>query len=269
VSIFCAPIRRRETARGHRYVDAEGRRVPGVTTVLGDGLPKTALINWAANATAEAAVNRWEELSVMPPAQRLKVLQGARWQEKDQAANRGGQIHALAEHLVRGESVQVPEEIAGRIEAYARFLEDFDVAPVHVEFSLASYRHGYAGTGDLIARLTVEGVRRLALLDLKTNRSGIFGETALQLAAYRYADVLITAEGEEPMPGVDLCAAVHIRSDGYSLVPLTAGPEEHLAFLYVQQVAQWAKTSRELVGNPVDPPTASTFRLVRETGSAS
>jgi hypothetical protein len=61
---------------------------------------------------------------------------------------------------------------------------------VHVEFSVASYRYGYAGTGDLIAWLTVPGasVPSSWLLDVKTNRSGIYGETALQLAAYRYAE---------------------------------------------------------------------------------
>ena len=38
----------------HHYEDANGKRIPGVTTILNDGLPKPALINWAANATAEA-----------------------------------------------------------------------------------------------------------------------------------------------------------------------------------------------------------------------
>ena len=38
----------------HHYEDAHGKRIPGVTTILNDGLPKPALINWAANATATA-----------------------------------------------------------------------------------------------------------------------------------------------------------------------------------------------------------------------
>ena len=42
----------------HYYQDANGNRIPGVTTILNEGLPKPALINWAANATAEAAVLR-------------------------------------------------------------------------------------------------------------------------------------------------------------------------------------------------------------------
>lgn len=264
MSRFTPPIRRHNTAKGHAYKDANGTRVPGVTTILSDGVPKAALINWAANATADAAINRWEELTEMPPAQRLSTLRGARYEDKDRAANRGTEVHHLAEKLIHGRTVQAPDEIAGHVESYARFLDEFRVTPVHVEFSVASYRHGYAGTGDLIADLqTTDGPRRW-LLDLKTNRSGIYGETALQLAAYRFADVLITGDSEQPMPEVEGCAAIHVRSDGYSLIPVLAGPEQHRTFLYVQQVAGFTKHSNDLVGAALTPPTASTFRLVRE-----
>ena len=264
MTTFTPPIRRRNTARGHHYVDAAGVRVPGVTTILSDGVPKAALINWAANATADAAVNRWDELAEMPPAQRLATLRGARYEDKDRAANRGTEVHRLAEELVHGRAVQAPNEIAGHVEAYARFLDEFRVTPVHVEFSIASYRYGYAGTGDLIATLQTTDGPRLWLLDLKTNRSGIYGETALQLAAYRYADVLLDDTGEHPMPEVQGCAAIHVRGDGYSLIPVLAGPEQHRTFLYVQQVAGFTKSSSDLVGAALTPPTASTFRLVRE-----
>jgi hypothetical protein len=261
---YVPPIRRKDTARGHHYVDAAGARVPGVTTILGDGVPKPALINWAANATADAAVNRWDELSSEPPAKRLDLLRKARYEDKDRAANRGTAVHGLAEQLIKGQTVQAPDEIAGHVEAYARFLDEFAVEPVHVEFSIASYKHGYAGTGDLIATVTVAGQRKTLLIDLKTNRSGIFGETALQLAAYRYADVLLTGAGEQPMPQVDGCAAVHIRGDGYSLIPVTADEGVFRSFLYAQQVAQWSKQSSDLVGAAIQPPTTSVYRLTRE-----
>ena len=263
---FRPPIRRKDTAKSHHYVDADGRRVPGVTTIVGSGVPKPALINWAANTTADYAINRWDELERLPPAQRLARLKAARYEEKDAAAKRGTDVHAFAERVIAGEAVQVPEELAGHVEAYARFLVEFDVQPVHVEFSVASYRYGYAGTADLIADVKVPriGTQRL-LLDLKTNRSGIYGETALQLAAYRYADVLLPrAGGEQPMPEVDDCAAIHVRGDGYSLVPVTAGPEQHRQFLYAQQVAEFVDTASDLVGPAVEPPTTAAFRLVRQ-----
>jgi hypothetical protein len=264
-SRYAAPIRRHETARGHSYKDARGDRVPGVTTLIGDGVPKPALINWAANTTAEAAVNDWDTIGDMPPAARLKHLQGVRYTEKDKAAKRGTEVHRAAEQLLAGEAVQVPEEIAGHVEAYARFLDDFKVEPVHVEFSCVSYRWGYAGTADLCAYAVLpDHGRKLLIWDLKTSRSGIFGETALQLAAYRYADVWMV-DGQDVEPAAcDFAAGIHVRADGYDVLPVEADELQHKAFLYAAKVAEWSKTSRDLIGGPVTSPTSSTFRLVRE-----
>ena len=57
MSVYKAPIRRVNRGRGHSYVDANGAKV------ILKALPKDALINWAANATADAAVNLWDELA--------------------------------------------------------------------------------------------------------------------------------------------------------------------------------------------------------------
>jgi hypothetical protein len=265
MSRFVAPITRVETAKGHYYRDANGTRVPGVTTIIGDGVPKPALINWAANATAEAAINDWDELGALAPAARLKRLQNARYTEKDAAARRGTEVHRAAEKLLAGEAVQVPDEIAGHVESYARFLEMFSVEAELVEFSCISYRWGYAGTADLCAQLVLPDKGRCRLLlDLKTTRSGVFGETALQLAAYRHADKWL-ADGEEVDPyECAYAAAIHVRSDGFDLVPVEAGPAEHKDFLYAMRVGQFASRSRDLVGAPIVSPTTSTFRLIRE-----
>jgi hypothetical protein len=262
---YTAPIRRVDTAKGHYYKDATGARVPGVTTIIGDGVPKPALINWAANATAEYAVDQWDELVGLGPAARLKRLQGARYEAKDTAARRGTEVHHAAELLAAGKSVKVAEEIAGHVESYARFLDEFEVEPLHVEFSCVSYRWGYAGTADLFARLTLpDHGETLMLLDLKTTRSGVFGETALQLAAYRYSDKWIVG-GEEIDPEEPAyCAAIHVRADGYDLVPIEAGEQEHKDFLYAMRVGQFVARSRDLVGAPIIAPTTSTFRLLRE-----
>jgi hypothetical protein len=278
VNAFTAPIRRRDTAKGHYYRDADGRRVPGVTTILDKGMPKKALINWAGNATAEYALDHWDELIGMTPAARFKKMQGGRYESKDAAANRGTEVHRFAEKLIAGETVNVPDEIAGHVESCARFLDEFEFKPEHVEFSVASYTYGYAGTGDFIGTIVLPdsprdvpgdwrgfiGQRIRILGDWKTNRSGIFGETALQEAAYRYADVLIIGDTERAMPEVDACAALWLRGDGYSLVPVTATPEIHRLFLYVQQVARLDDEARDLIGGPIPPPAVSTYRLTRD-----
>lgn len=257
-------IRRVDTAKSHYYRDDHGR-VPGVTTILG-ALPKTALINWAANATADYAVNNWPDLDVLPPAERLKRLQGGRHETTDRAKARGTEVHELGERLVKGEQVQVPDHIAGHVEGYARFLDAFGVEPVLTEFTVGHDRYRYAGTGDLIARFTMpNGEVKTLLADLKTNAKGIYGETALQLAAYRYAEYILGADGEPtPVPEVDGCAAIHVRGDGSDLIPVTADEQQFRQFLYVQQTFEWDKHARDLVGAPVVPPTTSTFRLVRE-----
>lgn len=266
-------IKRVNRGKGHYYIDTEtGERIPGVTSITGDGVPKPALINWSATATAEYAVDHWDELAKLGPAAKLSKLGKARYEVRDAAANRGTQVHALAERLVHGEQVTVPDELAGHVQSYVAFLDEFDVQPVLVEKSVYSSAHRYCGTFDLIADIIdpIDGDRRRALLDIKTNRSGVFGETALQLAAYRYADVWVNEDpdedepAEDVMPEVDFTGVVWVRADGYDLVPVEAGEAQHRAFLYVQQVAQFMGTSRELVGEPIISPTTTTYRLVAD-----
>lgn len=269
-------IRRINHGRGHSYRDTDtGETIPGVTTIVGNGLPKPALVNWSANSTAEAAIDRWDELTELAPSARLKALQRARYDDRDAAANRGTAVHNLAEKLVHGDRVTVPDELTGHVESYVRFLDEFDVRPILVERTVYSAKHRYCGTFDLIADLLdpddpepdpEQRQRHTWLLDIKTNRSGIFGDIALQLAAYRYAGVYIDedTDAEYDMPEVELTGAVHVRADGYDLIPVEAGPHQHRKFLYVQQIAEFVATSRELVGEAVVSPHSSIWRLSKE-----
>ena len=263
-------IRRVNSGKSHYYIDTETeQRIPGVTGYLDNGVPKPALINWSASATAEYAVDHWDELADMAPSERLRTLNRARYLAKDAAAKKGTKVHALAERLVQGEKVDVPDELAGHVASYVRFLDEFDVQPVLVERTVHSAQHNYCGTFDLVADIIdpndPEPEQRRWLLDIKTSRSGIFGETALQLAAYRYADVWIDEDeqAEYDMPEVEFTGGVHVRSDGYSLIPLETGPAQLRQFLYVQQVAGFIQTSRDLVGPPLESPETSTYTLQR------
>lgn len=250
-------IKRVNHGRYHSYVDLDtGQKIPGVTTILGDGLPKPALIGWAANTTAEYAVDNWDTLTALSPSKRLKELQGARFADRDAAANRGTAVHKLGEQLVRGAEVDVPDALRGHVESYRCFLDDFDVQPVYVEGIVVNYTRRYAGTLDLLA--TMRRRDGLGLLDIKTARSGVFPDNALQLAGYRYAEFIRpdNTTPEQPMPAVDWCAVVHVRADGYSVVPVDAGPEIFRTFLYVAQLWRWAnETSKTVVGEPLAAPS--------------
>jgi hypothetical protein len=274
-------IVRKNTAKGHYYIDQDtDERVPGVTTILGDGLPKKALINWAASATAEFAVDNWDELSELAPSARLKKLNGGRYAVKDEAANRGTQVHKMGERLMAGETVVVPDEIRAYVDSYVRFLDEFQLRVQHIEALVYSESHRYVGTLDIFGDILLpdmpeydhlprdeEGFVCNCLIDAKTNRSGIFGETALQLAGYRFAEFMQT-DGSDPetafeMPEVTWTGAVWIRPDGYSLIPVTAGEEQHRAFLYAQQVGIFDKDARDLIGDRIEPPTASAYVLAK------
>lgn len=266
---FARPMKRHETAKGHYYKDAAGHRIPGVTTILSDGVPKPALINWAANATAEYAVDNWDQLTELGPSERLKTLQGARYKTTDKAKKRGTEVHGYGEKLVKGEKVTgVPEELRGHVEAYVALIDKFDIDPVLVEVSIVNYRIGYAGTLDLIAWVTLEdGTRKLLLLDLKTNEKGIFGETALQLAGYRYAEFYLDENGkEQPMPEVEGCGAILINSEAAQLIPTHSGPEQFKQFRIAAAMRDFVSNSRDLIGAAIAPrdPNPTTARIVYE-----
>jgi hypothetical protein len=211
-------------------------------------------------------------LSELGPSERLKALQGARYEKSDKAKRRGTETHGYAERLVKGEKVQgIPDELRGHVEAYVRFLDAFDVEPILVESTVYSVTHGYAGTLDLVADLTVEpGHRKRMLLDVKTNEKGIFSETALQLAAYRYADFYLDDDGnQQPMPEVHRCGAILVSSDDAQLIPCTADASVLRSFRIAAAMRDIVNNGRDLIGAPVQPhdPKPTTARIVYEEQS--
>ncbi|MGE3449003.1 MAG: hypothetical protein AB7H92_15650 [Microbacteriaceae bacterium] len=258
MSRYTAPITRKEGRSfgraTHWYVDANGLKIPGVTSILSDGVPKPALVGWGIRTVAEYAVDHWDEVADLAPSERLKVLKGSPYADRDAAANRGTQVHALAEQLVQGAEVDVPDELAGHVESYVRFLDEWQPEPVLVERTVVNYTVGYAGTLDLVARFPC-WPGETVLADLKTNRSGIYGETGLQLAAYRYAEFFVDDDGtEKPMPAIDRVVVVHVRADGYDVVPVRADDYVFTRFRHVGVVARATQEAKSWVGDALTPP---------------
>jgi hypothetical protein len=268
-------ITKKARGRNHWYVDEDtGTKVPGVTTLTGNGLPKPALLNWAGDATAEYAVDNWDELAKLSPSERLKRIKGGRYEKRDAAAAKGTEVHKLAQRLIDGERVTVPPALTGYVQSCVRMLDEFDLRALYVECVCYSERHRHVGTFDLIGEVRLPDLPKydhiprddsgysMGLFDWKTSKSGIFGEVALQLAPYRWAELLIDPDGEiRPMPDVDFCAGIHLRPDGYSVVPLTCDEDVYRDFLYVKEVARIVDGLRDLVGEPIEPPTASQYVL--------
>lgn len=236
-------FRKRKYGRNHAYY-LDDVKLDGVTTLLGNGLPKPALINWAANATAEAAVDRWDELSEMKPSDRLKTLKSARYAVSDEAKARGTEVHDLAEKLAHGEEVEVPDAIAGHVSSALRFLEDFQVETLLTEASVYHQKAMYAGTFDLLLKSGLpEHAGKVILADWKTNRTGIYPETALQLTAYAKATHYLDRDGVEKAIadlGITDLWAIWIRSDGYEVFPMEFSDRTWQAFGNVVAVARGA-----------------------------
>lgn len=244
--------RRRNYGKNHAYyleTDNGEVKLDGVTTLIGDGMRKKALEHWAGNETAKYAVDNWDALAELTPTNRFETLKKARFESRDTAAARGTQVHALAEQLVAGDQVDVPDEIAGHVESAVKFLDEWKIRSILSECTVWSERGFYGGTLDGVATSEVwdahpqggAGVeKRVILFDWKTSRSGIYGETALQLAAYANADFYIADGADHPMEDLGITDhwAVWIRSDGYSVYPMVRSAEVFRTFQFVATVAR-------------------------------
>ena len=255
-----APIRRVEgRAFGrptHWYENvATGERIDGVTTLEKNFLPTPALIRWASNTTAEQAVDRWDELSALGVTERLKVLKGAAWESRDKAALRGTELHAHAERLIHGEPVEVSDEQLPLVESAARFLDDWEVEPILVERPVYHLAHGWAGTLDIVGRLR-DG--RVWICDYKTGKAA-YPEHALQLACYANAEGWVDDEGEaHAMPPVEAGGVVHVRADGYDLIPLDISDGVYRVFRHGCVVARFVMAQEKarkhgggVIGSPL------------------
>ncbi|KKI16400.1 MULTISPECIES: hypothetical protein [unclassified Leucobacter] len=236
-------FRKRKYGRNHAYY-LDDRKLDGVTTLLGNGLPKPALVNWAGNATAEYAVDNWEELGELSLSKRLDTLKKSRYAISDEAKHRGTEVHDLAEKLALGQEVEVPDAIAGHVSSALRFLEEFKVETLLTEASVYHETALYAGTFDLLLKSGLpEHAGKVVLADWKTNRTGIYPETALQLTAYAKATRYLDRDKVEHAMadlGITDLWAIWIRSDGYEVYPMEFSDATWKAFGHIVQVARGA-----------------------------
>lgn len=228
------------SAKG-RAVTLDGVKIQRVTDVL-NAMDKPALKQWAANAAADLAVDRWDELAELPPSKRLDEIRYAHRRVVKAAQVAGTDVHGYGERLVKGEPVDPPDELRGMVESYARFLDEWRIEPIAVETPVAwTGPAPYAGRSDLWARIGVRD-NASALIDLKTGKA-VYPETSLQLAAYAHADLWQPdgPDSEQPLPGVDLVYVAHVQADHVDMVPAlyAATDNEWRVFRYVQQVSRW------------------------------
>lgn len=185
-----------------------------VTNALGT-LSKPALTGAAAKRAGERAVFQEQEWHAIQQEQgdekaRLWISSAMR-EYSDYAANMGSAVHFCAEHffehveVVDGEAIldtwliervatwaekmckhrgtvdKNIEQVRKHVTQLARAIDTLGIEFIERERTVFSTEHGYAGTLD--ATVTIDG--KTYLLDYKTG--GVYPETSMQLAAYRFA----------------------------------------------------------------------------------
>ncbi len=267
------PLKRNKKSGWYRD-PLTGIKLRSVTTILSQGSPKHGLIYWAANLTARTALENLDYLAGADPAEAYEWLRRVHVRVKDDRAALGSAVHHLIEARVLGtpipETVASDPEMAPYLEHFEQFVADFQVEFTASEMVVANYTLGYAGTLDYLFRSPVIaellGVDPATewLGDTKTGGEldvkGVYPEAALQMVAYRNAEICWLADHTRvPMPATaETGFVLHLRPEGYRLIPTACDKTVLDAFLTVQRNAAWANgPAKTVLGDPLHAPAIS------------
>lgn len=262
------------TAQHEYYFNGTGP-LPGVTGVIGILDKSGPLVGWAKRITAEFAVDNLEWVNksseLVGRDATVDAIKSRAQAVKDDAGKLGSAVHILAEKIARQHDTgTIPTEQVPYALAYRRFLEDYRPTFISMEKAVISLEHGYGGTFD--ALMDIDGVR--TLVDYKTSKgstfkgiyTGVYPETALQLAAYANADFTALpgdAKRYKP-PTAEQYAVLHIRPDapyekGYRLYRIDVTEREFAAFIDALHLTQWRRgREQQVVGESIAAPAATT-----------
>lgn len=224
------------------------------TTMLGEGeiyideVPKNILVDVLVLALSRRII----EVDDVPPKLAQKVfygyVKGASDRIRDDAAERGTEVHGYAEALANGEKVDVPPELVGHVNTWRKWREDYQMEFVMNEFNVYNQRYYYAGTGDFLGYSGLHPEWGLICADYKTSESGIWPDIALQLGAIRGADFILRLDGTEDrttLPKIRTYLGVQITSAGYQVVPVTVTEATFRVFLSANNIAKWKRDAEK------------------------
>lgn len=233
-----SPINNTDTDAG-RFYTWKDEKFWSVTTIINGGVPKPALVNWAAKFTAEFAVENVERLNDMliegDDMAAIAWLKSAKNVKTETASALGTEVHAAVEAYTLDEPYETSSAAAPYVVAFQDWLEDFSPTFEMVEASVYNRYRMYAGTLDAIA--TVKGVP--TLIDYKSGK-GVYPEVALQLAAYRNAEFVGVGDEELEMPETEAGAVLHLTPNGYVWIPVKCDSEVFQSFLYAREIHRWS-----------------------------
>lgn len=279
------------------YADHEtGDRLRSVTTILGGGVPKEALVFWAANTCVDAAILALPEL-VAASRNRDRLAELATWlkrahtRKKDERADVGTAVHTVIEAHILGEPLPQEllddEEIAPYLDQFMLFVREWDVTFTASEMVVANPDDLYAGTLDYMVRSPriVAALRALGydvpdgldlMGDTKTGGTlnkltsaghvhGVYPEAGLQMSAYRKGTVCWLRDGQRvPMPPTaEVGIVLHLQADGYRIYPTRCGDDIYVYFRHAQVIDEWtskvssAKAAQPVIGQALELPAVA------------
>lgn len=234
-----SPKYAKSTNRGRQYVDPHtGETYPSVTTILGQIGKADALKWWAAGEVAKYAVtmrNTWIDLDQQAA---IDLLKREPLRSLSRAADRGTDVHAIADRYMQTGQIGTITEHNGYVDALLNFVYDHHPQPILTEMTV--YGDGYAGSFDMVCKLPALG-DMLTIIDYKTSKA-IYPDTAAQLAAYTNAGRYIDSNDQfHLMPKIERGAVVRLGANGeYEIqeADLTAGWQLFKAALAIHQAQQ-------------------------------
>lgn len=167
------------------YKTADGKRVPGVTTVIGRFKESGGLIHWA-----------WD-----------LGMQGKDYRtERDAAAGSGTLAHAMIEAAIHEREFERPadadddmwEKAQAGFAAYEKWADQSDLQVILTEAHLVSEKYRFGGTPDAIGLVNGE----LCILDWKTSNA-LYYDNLIQVVSYK-------ALYEENYPHDKITGGIHI-----------------------------------------------------------
>jgi len=153
------------------YKNKAGKRVPGVTTIIGRFKDSGGLLYWACEQGK--AIERGEISNL--------------YDKRDAAADAGTLAHALVEaHINELPLPPVPDDDIGKqaqqgFQNYIEWADNNRIKIVKQEMELVSEIYQFGGCPDAMG---IDNQERLCILDWKTS-NGVYPDYIIQLAAYR------------------------------------------------------------------------------------
>lgn len=158
----------------------------------------------------------------------------------------GDEVHNAIDRMFAEGEVTPDDELSTTtarqmFRQWRHFYETEKPEVVATEYTVWSYKHGYAGTGDLL----VKWRGQLWIWDTKTGNR-VYPKTAMQCVALAKADVILAPSGEEvPMPEVERLGVLHVRPRSVRLYDLLHPEEAFAAFLGLKSAFDWRRFSKE------------------------